>query len=227
MIISGIYKIQSIIKPDRSYIGSSSDIYKRWKGHLILLNAKKHHSKKLQNHYNKYGTEDLMFSIISECPDFKLLSNEQFYIELHLPYFNNCKVAGSCFGRRHSEETKAILREKNIGKIVSAETRLKISIANTGRKHTELEKRNMSESHKGKKPKPITEETRLKMRKNNIGKTLSEETKRKISESNKGKHGNIIYTDALRKKMSESAKIARIGCNRNNKGQYRTNDCKK
>ena len=55
MIISGIYKIQSIIKPERCYIGSAVNIQKRWRDHKRELRNNKHSNKKLQNHCNKYG----------------------------------------------------------------------------------------------------------------------------------------------------------------------------
>ena len=48
--ISGIYQIQSIIKPEKKYIGSAINIRKRWHIHLCNLRKNKHHSKKLQRH---------------------------------------------------------------------------------------------------------------------------------------------------------------------------------
>lgn len=185
MVISGIYKIESKIKPERIYIGSAINIHKRWLLHLSNLKNNCHHSKKLQNHFNKYGESDLQFFIISESPKSKLINTEQFYISLYLPYFNNCKVAGNRFGFRHSEETKLKISQKNKGNKCSIETKNKISKANTGKKHSEETKKRMSEIHKGIKPYICSDETRLKMRNNNLGKKHSEETKKKISESNK------------------------------------------
>ena len=56
----GIYKIQSIIKPERYYIGSAINIGSRLKTHFKALRNNLHHSDKLQNHYNKYGAEDYL-----------------------------------------------------------------------------------------------------------------------------------------------------------------------
>ena len=84
----GIYQIQSIIKPDKIYIGSSVDIGRRWRAHLSKLSLNKHPNIKLQNHYNKYGKLDLIFSVLIQCDVDSLISTEQFYIdELH-PWFN-------------------------------------------------------------------------------------------------------------------------------------------
>ena len=85
------------------------------------------------------------------------------------------------------------------GRIVSLETRAKMSSSMKGQKkrsRTEKEKQQISQFHKGK---ILSEETKQKMRKPkpfgfgdkvrqaNLGKNLSVETKRKISESHKGK----------------------------------------
>lgn len=81
--------------------------------------------------------------------------------------------------------------------------RERLSIANgnknRGRKHTEQSRKNMSEAHKGFKPKRESiEKTRIA----NTGKKRSEETKKKISALHKGRK----YSEEVRKKMSESAK---------------------
>lgn len=147
MKLSGIYQIQSIIKPERIYIGSSIDITKRWKEHLRNLNKNKHHSIKLQNHYNKYTKEDFIFIVLEVCiPEF-LIVREQYYINSLNPWFNICQVAGSIlgikrspeyckkhsinskgnkngfYGKHHSEESKRKKREYMLAHPVLKETR--------------------------------------------------------------------------------------------------------
>lgn len=75
-----------------------------------------------------------------------------------------------------------------LGKHRSKETKLKISKANKGRKHSEISKKSMSASHIGKKRFPF-----------------SEEHKKNISKSHKGKHhrdwkGNISKLELLERK---------------------------
>ena len=102
----GVYKICSKIKPQKFYIGSSININKRWNGHLGDLRLNKHHSAKMQNHFNKYGENDLFIMILSETSNDNLLSEEQKYIdELH-PIFNICPIAGNCLGIKRTEEEK-------------------------------------------------------------------------------------------------------------------------
>ena len=54
MKTSGIYRIQSKIKSERIYIGSSVNIQSRWYHHLADLRKNIHGNSKLQNHFNKY-----------------------------------------------------------------------------------------------------------------------------------------------------------------------------
>lgn len=94
MKISGVYQIQSKTHPFRIYIGSSIDIKNRWNIHRnFMLNG--YAPSILQAHYNKYGKDDFVFTIIELClPEF-LLSRENYYIEKLKPYFNRYKVDGS------------------------------------------------------------------------------------------------------------------------------------
>lgn len=107
---SGIYRIESLSHPERIYIGSTVNFHARFKIHISTLNKQKHPSKKLQYHFNKYGLEDLKFSIIKKCSKENLLKEEQVFLN-NLPYFNTCKIAGSQLGLKRSEKTKQLMRE--------------------------------------------------------------------------------------------------------------------
>ena len=113
---AGVYMIQSISYPKRVYVGSTfRDIDERLKNHRNQLNENKHHSPQLQNHYNKYGKDDLVFEII-ESGEYldknHLLAREQGWYEpfqfnnKFLPYLNSQLIAGSCLGVKRSKETR-------------------------------------------------------------------------------------------------------------------------
>jgi hypothetical protein len=70
-------------------------------------------------------------------------------------------------GKKHSVETKEKIRKKAIGRIVTDETKLKLTIAGKGR--------------------IVSEITKEKLRKKQLGKYLTTEAKLKISNANKGK----------------------------------------
>lgn len=136
--ISGIYKIQSNIKPERNYIGSAINVHVRWLRHLNDLRNNRHHSSKLQRHYDKYGEEDLQFSIILRCPQNKLIFFEQQQIDFYSPYFNNRKIADSNLGMKYSEEHRRKISESNKGKKCSQETiETKKKISNSHKKRIE------------------------------------------------------------------------------------------
>lgn len=128
--MTGIYKIQSIVKPNRIYIGSAVSLMERWRKHLSTLKLNKHENSKLQNHYNKYGVSDLQFSIIIECEKEDLLTTEQCFLDSCLPYFNICKLAGNTLGYRHPESVRKKMRGPK----------------------TEQHKKRLSEARKGKEP---------------------------------------------------------------------------
>lgn len=210
MIVSAIYQIQSKCKPNRKYIGSAINIAKRWGDHLNRLRRNKHHSKKLQRHYNKYGEADLQFSIILGCDKEDLIKNEQYFLDAYRPYFNICLIAGSVLGLKKgaswnrgispSEEIKEKLRKANLGKPQSLETRQKRSQSmkgkNTwqkGRKFSEETKAKMRASQKARIRKSHTEEAKQKMRLAKLGKKLSPEHKQKI--------GNSVKSYILLKKI--------------------------
>ena len=104
--------------------------------------------------------------------------------------------------------------EGNTGRIVSEETRNKLSIAakrqikdekyckkmsliKTGFIHSEESKRKISEKHKGK---IVSEETKRKISEKNMGYKHTEEAKRKISEKSRGRP----VSEEVREKVREA-----------------------
>ena len=114
--MSGIYKITNLFNGS-FYIGSSSDIERRFAQHFNDLRKNKHHSILLQRSVNKYGLENFIFEIIDYCNEDELLTLEQFYIDTLQPDYNILKTAGSCLGVKRSDETKKKISEvrKNKG----------------------------------------------------------------------------------------------------------------
>jgi len=189
MKMSGIYKIESKIKPNRVYIGSAVNIGQRWRNHLSELRLKKHINKKLQNHFNKYGLTDLSFTILLGCNKEELIKTEQYFIDSYNPYFNIHKIANSPFGIKRSDETK--------------------------RKQSKIKKGKVP-WNKGKKMN-FTPEQKEKNRLAHCGKTngipLSEERKKKISIANMGKQNNLgnKLSDETKKKIGNANKISLLG----------------
>jgi len=197
----GIYKIQSIIKPERFYVGSAVSLQGRQESHMSSLKSNNHKNGKLQNHYNKYGKEDLMFSIIKCCQNRELIEAEQYFLDEMQPFFNIAKIAKrSAMGRKMSEETKKKISESKKGKSLSEAHKQLLSEMFSGednpfygKKHTKESIRKMSEAKKGT--------------------VCSEGVKRKKSESMMGeknhfyeKHHTLETLEKMRKPKSEEHK---------------------
>lgn len=115
-VISGIYKITNKVN-NKSYIGSSNNIKRRWKQHINLLNKGEHHSIKLQRAWNKYGQDNFKFEILEECDVEKLLYLEQFYIDKYKAYFE---------GYNSKEKTRDIYTEEDYKKDSEIENNINI-----------------------------------------------------------------------------------------------------
>ncbi len=125
---SGIYIIKNLVN-GKVYVGSSVNLHRRWVVHKYRLKANKHHSIKLQNSWNKYGSDAFEFITIQLCKKENLITEEQYWIDWFDSYLigYNCtpKAANSNFGAKHSEETKKINSDLRKGKRISIKTEFK------------------------------------------------------------------------------------------------------
>lgn len=191
---SGIYVITNR-ENGKIYIGSSVNIKYRWAGHKSDLGKQKHHSKHLQRSWLRYGAGSFEFSVLEYVEDTELLiEREQHYLDKLRPYereigYNNCKLASSCLGFRHTEESKR-----------------KMSQSRMGYKHSEETKRKIGEAHKGR---ILSEETKRKMSKSATGRKASLEARKKMSEARKGREAwnkGIETSQEVKDKISETLK---------------------
>ena len=86
--ISGIYKIINKID-NKYYVGSSKNIYKRWRKHKSLLRHNKHINDYLQNAFNLHGETNFEFVIIEKCLVENLKDVEQKYLDIAKSNQNN------------------------------------------------------------------------------------------------------------------------------------------
>jgi group I intron endonuclease len=79
--VSGIYGIEHI-QSKRVYIGSSTNVRSRLWKHLRMLRRCEHHSRHLQNAWNKYGSSEFILCLFELVSDRKLLVvREQYWID--------------------------------------------------------------------------------------------------------------------------------------------------
>lgn len=212
---AGIYKIENM-RNGKFYIGSAVDIKKRFGSHRNALRLNEHHNNYLQNAWNKYGEESFKFEVLLFCEEKNLLFYEQRVIDTCQTIddvfgYNVCPVAGNTLGVQHSIETKQKISEAMTGKILTKETKRKISLAgkgrvswNEGKKLTFETKKKMSEARKGRVPWnkgiPCSEETKKKMSKSGKGRVFSEVHKERISKALKG----ITRSKETKRRISET-----------------------
>lgn len=85
----GIYKITNLIT-NKSYIGQSVDIEKRWKAEqrVALIESDHCYDYPLQRAFRKYGIENFSFEIIEECSVDLLNEREIYWIAQYDTFYN-------------------------------------------------------------------------------------------------------------------------------------------
>ena len=196
-----IYIIRNTVN-GKAYIGQTiKKLEKRINEHLNLTQARRG-SRLLKSAIEKYGRDAFTVEILHEVLDIFLDEIEIAEIAKHntlVPHGYNLDSGGHA-NKVLSDETRWKMSEANKGKTHSAETRRKISESLKGKPLSPERRRKISEAHKGRKRKPRSAEHRRKMSEANKGKTHSAEHRRKMSEAHKGK----THSAEHRRKMSEA-----------------------
>jgi group I intron endonuclease len=154
----------------KRYVGSSWKMSRRKTEHIRMLNQGKHHNKRLQGAWSKYGPECFSYSVLEVCERDALRDREQYWIDTLRPWFNlTYSATAPMAGRNHSAETCAQMSKTRTGKRlnVSNEERaarairiaqnrpnMKGNKLRLGIRHTEESKRKMIASRTGKKRGP-------------------------------------------------------------------------
>jgi len=130
----GVYVIRNKLD-GKVYVGSSSDIGKRWTKHRNLLRRVSHHCRHLQRAWNLHGIEAFEFAVVEHVIDLLFLeAREQFWIwrmnaaDPTLGY-NTAPAAGSMLGLARTEETKRKLSAAKKGKPLTQEHRAALRAA--------------------------------------------------------------------------------------------------
>lgn len=111
--VCGIYCIENLTNGKR-YIGQSIDIYSRWINHKTELNRNRHSNEKLQNSWNKHGSDNFNFYILKTAISDELDTLEKYYIDLYDTYVNGYnKDFGGSSRRLFSDESKEKMRKSH------------------------------------------------------------------------------------------------------------------
>ena len=211
----GIYQIKNLINGKR-YIGSAVDIKRRWRDHRKQLTARKHHSRKLQNAWNKYGADVFEFSVIEYVSDAEcLIDREQHWIDIENAVSEGYNVAPRAFsllGFKHSPESIEKCRAAKMGKKMKPSVAEALRKANVGRKLSDDHKLKIAKASTGRRRTP---EQIAKVITAHLGVKRSAETRRRISDAAKGRKTFLgrSHSDESKKKIS-LAKLGNIPASR-------------
>lgn len=179
----GIYLIQNIIS-GRFYVGMSCSISARWNQHRYALRRNNHHSKRLQNSWNKHGEAAFVFVVLEQAAVSDLADREQFWIAAlgatGLRGMNVRADSRTNRGREVSDSERAAMSARARGRKHSDETKRKISVSMSARRLSDETKDKLRALQKGRKR---SEETRALISSIQIGRVASAETRKKMSES--------------------------------------------
>lgn len=210
--VAGIYAIKNQ-NTGKSYVGSGKNIRIRWACHRRLLRLGIHHSPKLQASWNKHGEAAFSLLVLELVDDLaSLLIREQCWLDQTLAAtkgYNVCPAAASPLGVKHTDATRAKMREIAKGREFSAETRRLIGLASLGNRHAAGHKRSPQQIAAlvaGKIGKPLKSEHRAKIarallgNKNGVGFNPSPEHRAKLIAASTGR----VVSDETREKLAAS-----------------------
>lgn len=150
----GVYRITNNITGD-FYIGSSKDIESRIRKHLYVLRSNKKVNVRLQNSFNKYGEEAFIFDVVELCSQEQQLNREQYWINALNPQFNAVRNVFKIHYKTIPEEIRRKISIANTGKRHSPEVIKRVADKNRGRRASEETRRKISLARKGKGTKHI------------------------------------------------------------------------
>lgn len=153
-MIIGIYTILNTLT-SKIYVGYSTNVKSRLCTHKRKLLNNAHPNIYLQSSWNKYGKENFKFELLVECEEQFLCSEEHHWCNMlnstNRKYGYNIDATHPHKIRaKRSKETKQKLRNANLGKTLSIESRLKVSIASRNRTWSSEQRLKYSLYRKGK-----------------------------------------------------------------------------
>jgi group I intron endonuclease len=162
----GIYEIVHITS-GRSYVGQSIDVERRFKQHYALLANGKSRCQNLQRAWTKYGASAFVFRPILTCAVDELDRAEQYIIDERgiRNLYNTCPAVGSSRGVVASAATRLRQSLAHTGKKLSPETRKKMSDIRKGRSKSSEHCRKIGAALRGKSKPLLSQERRWEIRK--------------------------------------------------------------
>lgn len=178
----GVYVIEHVATK-RMYVGKSVDVARRVRAHFAPSSAAVEPSR-LHNAISKYGSGEFTSTVLEECATAEEASEREIFwirtLGTRSPKGFNLTDGG--------DGTAGLKRPgNNVGRVLSAETREKIRIGNTGKKISPETIAKRSASIRGRVParnlRPVSEATREKLSAAGRGRKHIDETRAKMRQA--------------------------------------------
>ena len=174
--VSGVYLVKNKLT-GKCYVGVSVNIHSRWRQHKYWAKNQDVVSL-ITKSIKKNGVENFEFSIIEECGKDLFDEKERYWIEKYDSVLNGYNLT---YGG-------------NLRKVLSDETRLKMSKSRIGVPKSQSHKEKIAAVNGSK-------ESREKFSKLNQGRKMSDEARKRMSEARKG----FKHSEEAKKKMSAAS----------------------
>ena len=132
---SGIYIWVNKLS-NNMYVGSGNNLYKRLSNYYQPWYFKVRMEMLIHKALVKYGMVNFILVIVEFSDKDNLLKCEQKWMDELKPKYNINPLAGNSRGYKHSDRTKKILRAMGLNRVVSEETRKKMSEVHIGQEPT-------------------------------------------------------------------------------------------
>ena len=147
----GFIYIVTCLTTNKSYIGKTTEsINRRWRRHVIDKNS---YCRLLSEAIKVYGEDDFnIYTLKSSTIDMLDYYENKFIVEWNTQHPNGYNLQnGGSIGFKHNNETLIKMSKSQKGRIITDVSKVKLSISNQLKQHSEESKEKMKNNHSSKR----------------------------------------------------------------------------
>lgn len=128
--VPGVYALVNKVT-GKYYIGSSINLYNRIRDYYSPWYISNYPSLIISKSITKYGFINFSVLILETCTPEMVTEREQYYLDEFNPHYNVLKLAYRPTGFKHTEESKAKMREGNKNRVYSQTQGYSVKVTDT------------------------------------------------------------------------------------------------